>query len=81
MAEEAAATAEDVPGMVSRWDTFFAAAEMFSKVTGFLASAAGCVVIGFQIANDFKTGAPTAQKALDICQVWIIMFLKSADCI
>jgi len=29
---------------------------------------AGCVVIGFQIARDFKTDAPVAQKALDICQ-------------
>ena len=60
---------EDIPVMVSRWQKFFDMAEMFAKGTGLIASAAGCVVIGFQIYRDFKTNAPVAQKALDICQV------------
>ena len=47
----------------------FAITEEFAKVTGLIAGVAGCVVVGFQIANDFKTDAPVAQKALDICQV------------
>ena len=47
----------------------FAITENFAKVTGLIAGVAGCVVVGFQIANDFKTNAPVAQKALDICQV------------
>ena len=48
----------------------FAITENFAKVTGLIAGIAGCVVVGFQIANDFKTDAPVAQKALDICQVY-----------
>ena len=69
MAEATAAQLEDAEVMVTGWQKFFTVTETFAKVTGLIAGAAGCVVVGFQIYRDFKTGAPVAQKALDICQV------------
>ena len=69
IAEATATQLEDVDTMVSGWQRMFAVTEQFAKVSGLIAGVAGCVVIGFQIARDFKTDAPVAQKALDICQV------------
>jgi len=68
IAEATATQLEDVDTMVSGWQKMFAVTEEFAKVSGLIAGVAGCVVIGFQIARDFKTDAPVAQKALDICQ-------------
>ena len=74
IAEATATQLEDVDTMVSGWQKMFAVTEEFAKVSGLIAGVAGCVVIGFQIARDFKTDAPVAQKALDICQVGFLPF-------
>ena len=69
IAEATAAQLKNVEVMTTGWQKFFAVTEMCAKVTGLIAGVAGCVVVGFQIYRDFKTGAPVAQKALDIGQV------------
>ena len=65
----AASSVEDAEVAVSRWSKFFSTTETFAKYTGLFASIAGCVLVGFQIYNDFDSDAPVALKVLDICQV------------
>eukprot|EP00794_Sanderia_malayensis_P009570 gene9570-biopygen7902 len=62
------ATEGDVEVMTTKWSKMFKTAGKLAEVCGIIASAAGCVLLGFQIYNDFKNGAPVSVKVLDIIQ-------------
>ena len=52
--------------MVTRWTRIANVAEVFAKGFSIALLAAGCVVSGLQIKDDFSSGQPPAIKALDI---------------
>eukprot|EP00794_Sanderia_malayensis_P009481 gene9481-biopygen7824 len=62
------ATEGDMEVMTTKWGKMFKTAGELAEVCGVIASAAGCVLLGFQIYNDFKTGASVPIKVLDIIQ-------------
>ncbi|WP_066498719.1 hypothetical protein [Abyssisolibacter fermentans] len=68
-AGEALAEAEELAGTASRWTKFAKVTELFARGMTVVALGAACVVTGFQIAEDFSSGQPTAILVLDILQI------------
>ncbi|KAJ8313352.1 hypothetical protein KUTeg_009138 [Tegillarca granosa] len=65
---EAVTEDENVATRVTRFRTFLDVSDTIVEALNIAALTACAVVIGFQIARDFQTGAPVYKKVLDIIQ-------------
>ncbi|KAJ8313358.1 hypothetical protein KUTeg_009144 [Tegillarca granosa] len=65
---EAVTEDENVATRVTRFRTFLNVSDAIVEALNIVALTACAVVIGFQIARDFQTGAPVYKKVLDIIQ-------------
>jgi hypothetical protein len=61
-----AAFIEDTTAMVTKWTTIAKVTDVLARGFSVIMLAAGCVVSGMQIADDFSSGQPPSVKALDI---------------